>query len=323
VTTSPKKRFRFGFVCDRVDDLRSWRKLAREVESTGFSTLLISDHFFNGVAPLTALAVAADATSTLRVGTLVLANDFRHPAVLAKELATLDLLSEGRLEIGIGAGWLRGEYEQAGLVYEPASKRIERLRESIEIMRGLFGPEPLSYAGSHYTIANLDGLPKPAQAPAPPILVGGAGRRLLEIAGRLADIVGIAPNVTRDGAVDTSSFRAEAIANKVRLIHAAAGDRTVPLELNIQLAGPVMVQPNSRDGARAILDWRRRVRGTIGPSEDDVLESPSFAVGRYDDIVDRLKRQRDELGISYFVTGVAGDADLHAFAPIVERLAGT
>lgn len=316
------RKFRFGFVADRAESASSWRTLAKRVEATGFSTLLVSDHFFNGIAPLTALAMAAEATSSLRVGTLVLSNDFRHPAVLAKEAATLDLLSDGRLELGLGAGWLRSEYDQVGLSYLPPADRIDRLRESIVVLKALFGEGPCDFAGDHYRISDLEGRPKPVQHGGPPILVGGAGRRMLQMAGKLADIVGLAPRVTTGGVVDTSSFGIDAARQKLQWVREGAGDRFVDIELNIQLAGPVMLDSDREDGARRILEWRQRVRGTTGPTESEVLDSPSFLIGPADQLVEILQQRRDELGITYIVTGVGGDSDLSAVTPIVERLAG-
>src|SRR5713101_8332664 len=169
--------FRFGVICEHMQSAEEWVTKARHAEDYGYSTLLIRDHFIrepfgDQLAPLIALMAAANATKTLRVGSLVLDNDYRHPVILAKEAATLDLLSGGRFELGIGAGWLRAEYEQAGMLFEAPGVRVGRLTEALHVLKGLFADQPLTFSGSHYTISNLDGFPKPLQRPHPPILVG-------------------------------------------------------------------------------------------------------------------------------------------------------
>ena len=168
-----------------------WAEKARKIEDLGFSTLFIPDHFGDQFAPLIALATAAAATKTLRLGTLVLDNDFRHPLMLAKELATLDVLSNGRVEAGVGAGWMTTDYEFSGIPYDSPGVRIEKLKETLAILKGLWGDEAFSFAGKHYNITNHDGTPKPAQKPHPPLLVGGGGKRVLRLAAREADIVGV------------------------------------------------------------------------------------------------------------------------------------
>src|ERR671912_2720173 len=189
------RRFRFGIQLSHASTGAEWLELARRAEDLGYSTLFVPDHFANQVAPVAALTGAAGATTSLRIGPLVLDNDYRHPVVTAKEMASLDLLSDGRLELGIGAGWMASDYEQAGIAMEPPALRVDRLEEALDVLEGLFGPGPFSYEGKHYRIAGLDGLPKPVQQPHPPILVGGGGPRLLRLAGREADIVGINPNL--------------------------------------------------------------------------------------------------------------------------------
>src|SRR5438874_3181345 len=201
-----RRPFRFGVICERMQSAEEWITKAHQAEDYGYATLLIRDHvtrepFGDQLAPLIALMAAANATKTLRIGSLVLDNDYRHPVMLAKEAATLDLLSGGRFELGIGAGWLRSEYEQAGMVFESAGVRVSRLEEAIQVLKGLFADRPLTFAGNHYTITNLNGFPKPAQRPHPPILVGAGSKRMLALAAREADIVGILHKAMPDGTI--------------------------------------------------------------------------------------------------------------------------
>src|SRR5688500_11258080 len=196
--------FRFGIINEHSHAPDTWSARARQAEDLGYATFLIRDHlapsfFGHQLAPFSALMAAACATRSLRVGTMVIDNDYRHPAVLAKEAATIDLLSGGRLELGLGAGWLRVEYEQAGIAFEPPGVRIDRLGEALQVLKGLFADGPLSFAGKHYVIGGLEGFPKPAQRPHPPILVGAGSPRMLRLAGAKADIVGILGSSTRTG----------------------------------------------------------------------------------------------------------------------------
>jgi probable F420-dependent oxidoreductase len=181
-----QRAFRFGVVAMQPRSRQEWAEHARKVEALGYATLLMADHFGDLLAPFPALVAAADVTTTLRLGTLVICNDFRHPAVLAQEAATLDLLSDGRVELGLGAGWLRAEYERTGILFEPGPVRVARLEESVRIVKGLLAGETVTFAGQHYTVTDLPGLPRPVQQPHPPLLVAGGGRRILTLAAREA-----------------------------------------------------------------------------------------------------------------------------------------
>ena len=191
-----ERAFRFGLQLATATSAKDWAEQAKRAEDLGFSSLLMPDHFGDQLAPIAGLMAAADATTSLRIGALVHDNDYRHPVVLAKESATLDLLSDGRLELGVGAGWMNTDYEQSGIPKDPAGVRIERLEEALDILDGLFADGPFDYQGQHYTITGLDGLPKPLQKPRPPLIIGGGGKRVLSLAARRADIVGIANFVT-------------------------------------------------------------------------------------------------------------------------------
>ncbi|MCP4223909.1 MAG: TIGR03621 family F420-dependent LLM class oxidoreductase, partial [Actinomycetia bacterium] len=228
--------FRFGVQTKAASSRAEWVELARKIEDRGYSTVTMPDHFDDQLAPSVALMAAADATEILRIGALVWCNDYRHPVVFAKEAATLDLLSEGRLELGIGAGWMTTDYSQAGLDHDRAGVRIERMAEAVEVLRGLFGDEPFSFKGEHYSIDELDGTPKPFQKPHPPFLIGGGGPRMLRLAGRLADIVGVNPNLavgamTPDVASDVTAERFD---EKISWVRNGAGGRFDDLELQLR-----------------------------------------------------------------------------------------
>jgi len=185
------RRFRFGIQVRGAATAPAWLAKARATESLGYASLMLPDHFHEQLGPIAALTAAAMVTRSLQLGVLVFANDYRHPVILAKELATLDMVSGGRVCVGLGAGWARSDYDAGGMAYDPPGTRVERLAESLTVLKGLFADGPLTFDGRHYRISQLEGLPKPVQRPHPPFLVGGGGRRLLSLAAREADIVGI------------------------------------------------------------------------------------------------------------------------------------
>ena len=308
------RKFRFAVQTGGAASGREWREKARNVEALGYSTLYMPDHFIDTpFAPAVGMAMAAEATETLRVGTLVLGNDYKHPAVVAKEFATLDLLSGGRTEVGLGAGWMQSDYDALGLTYDSAGVRIARLEEALAVVKGSFGPGPFSFEGEHYRIAEYDGIPKPVQQP-PPILVGGGGPKLLRLAGREADIVGINPNL-RKGAVTNDAVQnsvAAATKQKVEWVREGAGRRFDDLELQIRYFMCAVT-----DDRRALAE---AMAGGFGLSADEALESGVACVGTVDEICDILQARREEWAVSYVVVG---DDQYETFAPVVERLAGT
>lgn len=307
--------FRFGVQAARAESAREWAHLARKAEDLGYSTLSMPDHFVNQeFAPVPALAAAAAATERLRIGSLVFDNDYKHPVVLAKEAATLDLLSEGRLEFGLGAGWQRSDYEASGIPYDDAAVRVERFEEGLAVIKGLWSEGPLSFEGRHYRIRELDGFPKPVQKPHPPILVGGGSPRVLRIAGREADIVGINVSlrqgeVTADAGKDATE---EAILRKVGWIREGAGDRFDQLDLNVLVF--VCIVTDDRD---SVID-------SLGPgfglTRDEIEGIPFALVGTVEQMVDTLQERRERYGINYVT--VQADA-METFAPVVAKLAGT
>ncbi|WP_433441409.1 TIGR03621 family F420-dependent LLM class oxidoreductase [Nonomuraea sp. CA-141351] len=300
------RRFRFGAVVREAESGVAWADKARRLEGQGYDVLLVPDHLVGPrFAPIAALTAAACATTRLQVGTLVFANDFRHPAVLAKEAATLDLLSGGRLEVGIGTGWMAGDYEGAGLALEPPGVRVERLREAVAVLKGLWEDEPFSFQGKHYRIDRLDQRPKPVRKPRPPIVLGGGGARMLRLAAEEADVVNIGMRVRPDGSgPDEKDGGLKAFLDKLEVVREAAGERYDGLEL-----GTSVMQAGER---KAVEAWSAADSSSLG-------ETPQVLLGTRADIIDKLRYWRGEHDISYFV--VHHERDLDTFAPIVEELA--
>lgn len=312
----PSRRpFRFGLQVSKAADSRraGWRDLARKAEDLGYSTFTMPDHFSDQLAPIPALMAAADATTTLRIGMLVLDNDYRHPVVLAKEAATLDLLSDGRLELGLGAGWERADYEMSGIPYDPPGTRIDRFVEGLAVIRGLWSDGPFDFAGEHYTITGLDGRPKPLQDHVP-LLIGGGGPRMLAIAAREADIVGVNFDL-RSGAFDPTTARSGSgaeVDKKIDIIRAAAGDRFEGLELNVRVF--VNVVTDDRDGLA------ERLAPGFGVTPAEALDIPFALVGTVEQMTDTIRERRERWGFSYLIFGTD---DVDKMAPVVAELAGT
>jgi len=326
MTTSTVRPFRFGFTGGASSKREKLLDSARTVETLGFSTFGLADHFVRPLAPLIAGQAVADATTTLRITQTVLAQDFREPAVLAKELATLDVLSEGRLQIGLGAGWLQQEYDDAGMRFESAPVRIARLEETVLILRGLFTEERFSFRGEHYCVHELQGLPRPVQQPWPPIMIGGGGKKLLSVAARQADIVQLMPsNPNGRSLLDASQFSGDAIEEKIGWIRDAAGSRFPEIELSAQLLEcAVTDRPDEHlsDFAQRIAMVTARMGGAdVAFDPDELGHSPIVAVGALDEVCDQLIETRQRYGINYFAAPV--DARPEVLAPVIARLAGT
>jgi probable F420-dependent oxidoreductase len=307
--------FRFGVQLSHAASSAAWTDLAREAESLGYSTLFLPDHFGDQLAPGPALTAAAAATSGLRVGTLVLDNDYKHPVVTAKEMATIDLLSGGRLELGIGAGWMASDYEQSGIAMDAAATRVDRLEEGLTVLKGLFAPGPFSFEGAHYRVTDLDGLPAPAQSPHPPFIIGGGGPRVLALAGREADIVGINPAI-RSGRVDGDAARDGSAAvtdRKLGWVREAAGERYDDLEIQMLLFACVVT-----DDRAGVLEGMAPM---FGLTPDELADYPHSWVGSIDQIADDLVARRARWDTSYLV--VQGVDAMREAAPIVARLADT
>ena len=305
--------FRFALQVSGSASPAAWKELARKTEDLGYSTLYIPDHLDDQWAPMIALTVAAEATTSLRVGTLVLDNDFRHPVVLAKEAATLDLVTGGRFELGMGAGWMRADYDQSGIPMEPAAARINRLAEGLEIMRSMWTTGHATFAGEYYTVDAL-GSPNPVTPGGPPLVIGGGSRRILTLAGRHADVVSIVPSLAAGviGAEVAAESVVEKYKDRVRWAREAAGERADALEFQCWTAA-VQVVPN---GAEVI----ETLAPALGLTPDQLAAAPIALIGSEKEIIEKLHERREELGFSYIVVH---EAEMGALAPVIAELAGT
>lgn len=299
------RAFRFGVVFTDEMGGPAWADYARRLEGEGFSTLLVADHFANPMACGPLMLAAAAATTTLRVGSYVYDNDFRHPALLAKEAATIDVLSEGRLELGLGAGWHKGEYDAVGIPFDPPGVRVSRLEESVEILLRLFAGGPVHHEGRHYRLDGHEGLPLPVQRPIP-LLIGGGGPRMLRLAARRAQILGLVPPSLPEGGLDPDKFTAEAMDAKIAAVESAvaeAGRTDGGPERSVLL---FQVYASERDVSAD--DWVR---------PDHVRDSPYVLLGDAAAMADQLLARRERWGLSYIV---CFERDLEQFLPVVQRL---
>lgn len=318
--------FRFALQAFDAPSAESWFETARRAEALGYCTLFTTDHHFGvgdivrtsghrpvDVAPISAMAMAAAVTTTLKVGCRVFCVDYHHPAVLAKELATVDFLSGGRVEAAIGAGWVQAEYEGLGIPMDSAGVRIARMVEAVDVLRAHWSGEPVNVIGEHVHVTGFTGAPKPAQARIP-LMIGGGSPKVLRIAGRLADIVSFNFNnaAGKLGAHSVASSTAEATRQKLAWVREGAGDRFDDLELEIG-GYFVAVTDHPAEAAAAI-------GSRLGASGDDILANPQALIGTVDSICDLLLQRREEYGISYVTIG---QRHIDEFAPVVARLAGT
>jgi len=311
-----QRPFRFGVLSHGAASRDEWYSQARKAEHLGYATFLIDDHVTRAFAPVAAIVAAAAATTTLRVGSYVFANDFRHPVMLAKEAATIDLLSNGRFEFGIGTGYDHADYARSGIPLESPGVRVSRFAEAVRIIKGAFADAPFSFTGKHYQVQDLQGMPKPFQRPHPPLLIGGGGRRMLSIAAQEADIVGINAKTTATGGFDLSSLTPEATDQKVAWVQAAAGARFAALELSV-LVPFVRITDNRREAAeRYVQDWG--MADHMQPEQ--LLDSPHTLIGSMDEIIESLHAHRERYKCSYFVVS---DDSIKLLAPLVPRVLPT
>jgi probable F420-dependent oxidoreductase len=309
------KPFRFGVNLWHAPSRSAWRDKARKLEALGYAVLTMPDHLDNFLAPLPALVSAAEATTRLRIGTNVLNNDFRHPILVAREAATVDLLTEGRLQLGLGAGFMQAEYDQMGVRFDPGGRRVERLAEAVRILKGLFTGQPVTFGGQHYHVTRHRLEPLPVQRPHPPLLIGGNGLRLLTLAAQEADIVGLTGITFRPGGQgpELSGWTVAGLEERLQRIRKAAGERYTRLELNA-LVQRVEVTDHRYLAAEELANrWPQL-------SASEILQSPFVLIGTVDQMVEDLQQRRERWGISYYVVF---ERDMDAFAPVVARLAGT
>ncbi len=301
--------FRFGVAAAHIQSRADWVLTVQKAEALGYDTLLVVDHLTTSLGPLVALTVAAEVTERIRIGSFVFCNDFRHPAVLAKEITTLDVLSNGRFEFGLGAGYLPTDYHKSGIPLESAGVRVSRFEEAVQLLKKIFTEDMVNFSGDYYTVRDLVGQPKPVQQHLP-FYIGGGGKRVLSFASREADIIGIAHKSSAKG-LDLTDTTAEPTAQKVAWIREAAGDRFDQLELSVMIF------------RAAITDRRRNAAQQIGArfglSEDQTLDSLQLLIGTTDQVIEDLQIRRERFGTSYIVIN---EEQMEVFAPVVARLAG-
>ncbi|HEX6512606.1 MAG TPA: TIGR03621 family F420-dependent LLM class oxidoreductase [Chloroflexota bacterium] len=308
---SSPRTFRFGVIHRTAPSRAEWQERARRAEDLGYDTFLVSDHFLEHFAMGPALTSAAEAASRIRVGSMVYDSDFRHPVVLAKEAASIDLLTDGRFELGLGAGWMLSDYEQSGISFDPPPVRFQRFAETLEVLKGLFAEGPFTFRGRYFTIEGLEGLPKPKQRPRMPIVVGAGGPRMLRLAAREADVISILVQSLPAGGLSFAEVTSASFDDKLRLIRETAGERYAKLEISL-----LMQQT-------AVTDDRQRAADEIGrmwnTPPEAVLDCPLAVIGSVDHIVDELQARRDRWDASYVCVFAQA---METFAPVVSRLAG-
>ncbi|MDQ6899003.1 MAG: TIGR03621 family F420-dependent LLM class oxidoreductase [Candidatus Dormibacteraeota bacterium] len=305
------RQFRFGVIAEKVLGRRELTRTAQAAEAGGFSTLLIRDHFLaepfgQQLAPLSSLSYVAAITGTLRVGSMVMANDYRSPVLLAKEAATIDVLSDGRFELGLGTGFLQAEYRQAGIPFESPAVRVGRFAEAVQIYKALLSGEPVTFSGQHYRLEGVQNFPQPVQRPRPPILVGAGGKRMLGIAAREADSIGLLSAAIKDGVLveDPTSRLADEVEKRLHWIREAAGSRLPEIEL-----GMFMTLLPREDRLTAAEDLIRQ-RGWRGVTPDQVLDMPSVFIGSAARTAELMQERRETYGITYYVVGPAAQGEV-------------
>ena len=309
--------FRFGLQTHGPIEGMSWTDTAKYAEQQGYSSIMLPDHFHGQYGPLTALAAAAAVTTEIKVGALVFGNDYRHPVMLAKEMATLDHIAEGRVEFGLGAGWMRTDYDESGMPYDRPGVRIDRMIESLQIIKRCWQEGSFDFAGDHYQITGYDGLPLPYTPGGPPVIIGGGGPRMLGVAAEHADIVAITANL-RAGAVGEDAIAdsmPEAYDRKIARVKEVAGDRFDSMELN-SLAMNTSIT-DDRDGA---LEFFAQI---FNAPKEVVAQSPALIAGSVGEIVETLQERRDRWGFNYVVVQQNGGQGMEQFSEVIAALAGT
>jgi probable F420-dependent oxidoreductase len=293
----PSERpFRFGVLVKGVVDPTEWRARARYIEELGYQALVMPDHMPKHLAVMPALVAAAGATSTLRFGPFVAANDYRNPVLLAKEAATVDVLSEGRLDLALGTGWYEPDYRMLGISLDSPGDRVSRLEESICLIKRLWTEEQVSHTGRWYTVTDVSIVPQPTQQPHPPIMIGGSRPRMLRLGGREADIVSIA-----------GGYSAEEMDERIDIVRDAAGPRLGEIELNTTVTVAVVDDPEPL----------YREAESDGMTVSQIIESPNYLYGSLDSLRDQLLVRRKRFGLTYYVVN---EEAFEAFAPLAREL---
>ena len=296
-------------MAERGRSAAHWREVAQRAEGLGYDALLMPDHITDQLAPVAALTAIADATTTLRVGSFVFDNDYRNPVMLAKEATTLDLLSGGRLEFGIGAGWNTRDYRQLGIPYDTPKVRVDRMEEAITLIKRLWTEEKVTHEGAHYRVRDAMVLPRPTQRPHPPVMIGGGGPRMLRIAAREAQIVAIAPTLNPRGGPKLRTITVGSVEQRIATLRRSP--RFSELELNV-----IVFDAQVTDAARSIVD---ALTARLKSGLTAIVDTPFFMYGSRASLVEDLVARRERLGISYIA--LPGRA-MRAFGPVVAALRG-
>lgn len=320
----PARAFRFAAAGEgnqQEGGARKFVKLAQQAEEYGYDSFAIPDHLGPQVGPIAALGALAVATDRIRIGTSVLANGFRHPVVLAKDAATIDVLSRGRLELGVGAGWIKSEFDAAGLPYESPGVRLEKLDEALTILDVLLRGQECHFEGKHYQVRGIKGTPRPRQGPRPPLVTGGGGPKMLRLAAKHADIISVVPRTTKTGKGLLSGITLEKTIEKVNLIKEAAGDRFPEIELNWTVTAVVITDDRERTAEMALAALDKGLHPDLEVdvqlSVEDILNSPYVAIGTFEEIAEQIRNVRRLTSMSY--VGVF-PTQMDAFAPVIPLL---
>ena len=304
--------FRFAITAHRARSGADWRAKARRIEALGYDTLLITDHLTAQFATVPALMAALDATTTLRVGSFVFANDYRNPVMLAKEIATLDVLSDGRIDFGLGAGWKTRDYAMLGIPYDPPGVRVSRFIEAVRLIDRLLTEEEVDFTGTYYRVRGASILPRPVQRPRPPFMIGGGGPRVLGFAARHADIVAFIPKMSSRGRPNVREGTMGGTARRIARVREVAKDRLDRIDLNVVAfdAGVIGRSRSFAEGASTLL----KAGGTA------LVDTPHALYGTPDSIRRKLIERRERYGINYYALP---EQAMEALAPIVAELRGT
>lgn len=321
---TPLRRFRFAAAGEgnkQEGGARKFIQTAQQAEEYGFDTFVVPDHLGDQIGPIAALGALSQATERIRLGTSVLANGFRHPVVLAKDLATIDVLSKGRLEVGLGAGWKQDEFLAAGLEYDSPGVRLAKLDEALTILDVLLRGQECTFEGKYYQVKGIKGTPRPRQGPRPPICTGGGGPKMLRLAAKHADIVSVVPVTTKNGKGLLSGITLEKTVEKVNLIREAAGDRFGDIELNWAITAIVITDDREKTAEMALTAIERGLHPDLEVdtklSVEDILNSPYVAIGTFEEIAEQIRRVRHLTGMSY--VGIF-PTQMDAFAPVIPLL---
>ena len=314
-----RRPFQFFFSASAIPAPRL-TEVARGAEALGFDGMFVADHLRDMLGPIAVMTHVSAVTEKLRVGVAVMNNDLRHPAVTAQELAAIDQLSGGRLIVGIGAGWAEPEYRMAGLRYDPAGARIDRLEEAIAVYKGLFSG-PVDHVGANYQVQGFASYPRTVQQPHPPFFIGGGGRRLLHLAAREADLVGISLKAAPDGTMDLTSATSAATDLKVGWVRDAAGSRMAGLDLHTHaLYRGAAITDDARGELRRLSEWQKANLGA-GLTEKELAESPHVFIGSVAGVADKLVEVRERWGINCLTLDeVEGHGHADRFEPVMARL---